>query len=231
MQVLPETIRLVAFDLDGTLVDAYPAIRDSLNYMLGHFGLPPCSLTVVKRSVGWGVDTLVGTFVNPQQKDEALRIFREHHDRRLRRDIRLLPGAGELLSYLDRQGCRLAVASNRPTEFCLIILESLGIRGYFSEVRGGDSVSVPKPDPEILRCVLKGAGIPASEAVYVGDMTVDILCGRQAGVITVAVPTGSCTLAQIRAEKPDILVRSLDELRALFAARQKARFPTQKQIS
>lgn len=219
MRMLPEIIRLAVFDLDGTLVDAYPAIRDSLNYMLEHFGLPPRSLTVVKRSVGWGVDTLVGTFVGPEHKEEALRIFREHHDLRLRRDIRLLPGAGDLLSYLDRQGCRLAIASNRPTEFCLIILESLGIRHYFSQVRGGDSVPVPKPDPEILRCLLNEAGISANEAIYVGDMTVDILCGRRAGIVTVAVPTGSCTLAQIRSEKPDILVRSLDELRTLFMAR------------
>lgn len=222
MSTLPENLRLAVFDLDGTLVDAYPAICDSLNYMLGHFGLPPRGLGEVKRSVGWGVDTLVGAFVSPEQKSEALRIFREHHDQRLRGDICLLPGAEQLLSFLARKGCRLAVASNRPTEFCLIILESLGIKRYFSEVRGGDSVPVPKPDPEILRCVLKEAGIPAGEAIYVGDMTVDIQCGRRAGVLTVVVPTGSCTLDEINAEKPDILVRSLDELRALFSIRQQA---------
>ncbi len=209
-------VKLVVFDIDGTLVDAYPAITDSVNHMLKRMGYPPQSLATVKRSVGWGVDGLVRKFVPEEQAAAALAIFRRHHDARLRRNIRVLPGVKALLPFLKRRGCVLAIASNRPAKFCRIILKTLGIGGYFKYVVCGDSVKRAKPYPDMLKCILKKSGIRAGQAVYVGDMTVDIECGRAAGVPTLAVPTGSCTRAELKAARPGALIRRISDLRAFL---------------
>jgi 2-phosphoglycolate phosphatase len=208
---------LAIFDLDGTLVDAYPAITDSVNYMLKKMGRRPVSVRKVTRSVGWGVDTLVRGFVDKDQTALALRIFREHHDTRLRKNIRVLPGARPLLAYLRKKGVRMAIASNRPGRFCRLILRTLGMERYFDFVICGDAVRRPKPYPDMLKAILKAARVRPSEAVFVGDMSVDILCAKRARVLSVAVPTGSCTRAEILAEKPDLFIKDLLKLKKILA--------------
>ncbi|MFH0754062.1 MAG: HAD family hydrolase [Candidatus Omnitrophota bacterium] len=212
----PSPIRLVIFDLDGTLVDAFPAITDSINHMMKRLGHPEQSLRKVKRSVGWGVGSLVRTFVPEEKVEEALSIFRGHHDKRLRRPIRLLDGVKTLLPFLKRRGCVLAIASNRPEEFCRIILDVAGIGHYFDFVVCSDMVKRAKPYPDMVRNLLRKARVPARQTMFVGDMTVDVACGRAAGVMTVAVSTGSCSWKELEAENPDWLVRRISLVRALL---------------
>jgi phosphoglycolate phosphatase len=214
----PRNIRLVIFDLDGTLVDAYGAIADSVNYMLRQLGKRPVSLRKVTRSVGWGVSMLVGEFVEPRREAEALRIFRQHHDTRLRRNLRILPGAKALLKYLKNKGVILAIASNRPTRFCRLILKTLGIEPYFHFMICGDGVKRAKPHPDMVQAILKKAKVRPSEAVFVGDMSVDIQAGQRAGVMTVGIPTGSCTRVELLAEKPDLMVKGLRGLKQVFVS-------------
>ncbi len=217
MALWPSDIRLCAFDLDGTLVDAFPAITDSINHMMREMHLSPQSLPVVKRSVGLGVENLVRCFVLEEDVPRALAIFREHHDVRLRQNIRLLPGAKALLPFLKARDCVLAVATNRPLQFCRVILETLGIIDYFDHVLCGDMVPRSKPYPDMLYEILRQSGIPASDAIYVGDMTVDVACARAAGVFSVVVPTGSCTRDELEAVGPGALVDRLSQIRGFFS--------------
>ncbi|MBF0330446.1 MAG: HAD-IA family hydrolase [Candidatus Omnitrophica bacterium] len=209
-------IKLVIFDLDGTLVDAFPAIADSINHMLLKMGYPKQSLRVVKRAVGWGVDSLVNSFVLEKEREEALALFRAHHDVRLRKKIKVLPGVKALLPFLRKHGCILAVASNRPEKFCRIILKAVGLDQYFDHIVCGDMVKRPKPAPEMVNVILRKSRVQAAEAVFVGDMTVDVACGRAAGVMTVAVTTGSCTVKELKAGKPDVLARRISDVRKLW---------------
>ena len=213
----PRSVKLAIFDLDGTLVDAFPAIADSINHMMKEMGYAPVSLRKVKRAVGWGVSTLVNGFVREDEVVRALAIFREHHDTRLRANIRLLPGVKALLPFLKARGCVLAIASNRPAQFCHIILKAVGIDHYFDHVICGDGVKRPKPYPDMVKAILKASGVPAAQAIYTGDMTVDIECGRAAGVFTLAVPGGSCTRAEIKAAKPDRFIERISAIRKLFS--------------
>jgi phosphoglycolate phosphatase len=209
-------VKLVIFDLDGTLVDAFTAISDSINFMLRRMGLSPRSHLEVKRSVGWGVDSLVSGFVAKEDVKEALAIFRGHHDRRLRRNIRLLPGVKTLLPFLRKQGCTLAIASNRPSKFCRIILEALDVDGYFDHMVCGDEVRRPKPHPDMLKVILRRSACRRQEALYVGDMTVDVVSARRAGIFSVAVPTGSCTLSELESERPGMLIHRISQVREFF---------------
>lgn len=209
MKHLPRSVKLVAFDLDGTVVDAYQALADSINYLMKEMGLPSKSLRTIKRSVGWGVGSLIRCFVEEELVDKALAIFRKHHDQRLHQGIKLMPGTVKLLEALKSRGCILAIASNRPSNFCRIILKELQIDQYFDLVICGDSVKRPKPYPDVLKAILKEAGVKPSQAVYVGDMTVDVLCGRRARVFTIALPTGSCSRKELQSIKPDIILPGL----------------------
>ncbi|NLE64907.1 MAG: HAD family hydrolase [Elusimicrobia bacterium] len=217
---LPRDLRLAIFDLDGTLVDAYQAIADSLNVALSALGLKPQRPSAVKRAVGWGVDSLIRNFVDEDRAEEGLALFRDHHDRRLRQNIRLLPGAKGLLKDLKTRGMFLAIASNRPARFCRIILDELGIVSAFDRIICGDNVPRPKPWPDMLQRIVRELKVRPSQAIYVGDMTVDVLSARRARIFSVAVPTGSCTIEEIRAVRPDRMIARLTDLRVLMNGRR-----------
>lgn len=195
-------IKAVIFDLDGTLVNAYRAVERSMNYALVRSGFPKVSPYTIKRSVGWGDRHLIEGFVGREHAPRVLEIYREHHQQSLKTGVKFLPGAARLLKDLDRQGYLLAIASNRPTKFTRIILKILDIEHHFDHVLCADKIERPKPHPDILRLILKKYKLRTHEALYVGDMTIDVQTGNSARVKTVAVLTGSSTREEISALKP-----------------------------
>lgn len=211
--------RLVIFDLDGTLIDAYEAVQVSINYALARTGRPPVDYATVKRTVGWGDRHFVQTLAGPDRIEETIDIFREHHAGYLPNGASLLPGASAVLEELKAKGLSLAVATNRPTRFSLILLKELEIHGYFDHVLCGDKVKNPKPAPDILLEVLKYFGCRPREALFVGDMTVDILTGQSADVPTVAVTTGSSARSELEALNPAGIIGSMAELGGFLESR------------
>ncbi len=209
-------IKLVIFDLDGTLVDAYKAVADSLNYSLTQVGCTPVDDEKIKRTVGWGDRHLVGTFVEENRLDQALSIFRQHHARALKAGTSFLPGARQLLDELKAKGYALAVASNRPTRFTHIILKHLKIQAAFDHVLCGDKVENPKPAADILEQTLAKFTLTPQEALYVGDMTIDVETGHKAGVRTVVVMTGSSTREEIACLKPFKVIDHVLETAAIL---------------
>ena len=211
-------IKLVIFDLDGTLVNAYPAVAQSVNYTLRRLGLPRRTHQEIKRSVGWGDKRLMATFVGDPLAEKAIRLYRPHHTRALAclGGVRFLAGAKGLLAALGKHGYKLAIASNRPTKFTMLILKTLGICGCFDMVLCADRAPQPKPHPDILWAILKRMRVPAQQALYVGDMGIDVECGRRAGVRTVAVSTGSSTAAELRALKPYRVIHKIAQVKTIL---------------
>ncbi len=197
-------IKLVIFDLDGTLVNAYPAVSRSVNYTLRTLGLAPRSPAEIKRSVGGGDRRLMAHFTGDFLAAKALEIYRPHHVRALksRGGVKFLPGALPLLKRLKARGYKLAIASNRPTRFTRIILKGLGVLPLFKVVLCADRAPRPKPYPDILQAILRRLKVRPQEALYVGDMTIDVTCGRRAGIRTVAVTTGSSSKKELKDLKP-----------------------------
>ena len=213
-------IRLVIFDLDGTLIDAYQAVYESINFCLHAAGSPSISHEKIKRTVGWGDRHLLVTLLGETGIDKILRMYRQHHSQSLRRGSKLLPGALETLQALQEQGYLLAVASNRPTMFSRIVLRHLGIARYFKYVLCGDKVSRPKPYPDMLQQILRRFAVRPREALYVGDMTIDVEAGRRARVPTVAVTGGSSRRQELEMLSPLAVVRSVKNLLPLLAQLQ-----------
>ena len=220
---LSNMIKLVIFDLDGTLVNAYPAVSQSVNYTLNALGFAPRTHADIKRSVGGGDRKLMVHFVGEKLADQAIAIYRPHHTKALRAKgaVKLLPGAGGVLRFLNGQGYKLAIASNRPTKFTRIILKELGILPLFDMVLCADRAPKPKPAPEMLWAIAKRFKLEKSEVLYVGDMTIDIKCAQRAGMKVVAVATGSSSKKELKDLKPWGFMDKMVQLKSIITKKQK----------
>jgi phosphoglycolate phosphatase len=205
---------LFIFDLDGTLMDAYQAIWASLTHTLDAFGYPPVDYEVAKHAVGMGDKHFVTKFFKPADVEQARRIYRDHHLSIIHDKVFLMPGAGELLAFLTARGKFLAVASNRPRETGRSIIRQLDIEHYFQRVVFADMVARPKPSPDVVEAITSFFGAARQQALFVGDMDIDVNTGKNAGVDTVAVATGSSSHEELKACGPDCLCLSLHELLA-----------------
>ena len=205
--------RAVLFDFDGTLADSYPAITASVNHVRAAHGLPPLDEAEVRRHVGRGPAYLLEHTV-PGSSDPAqdLARYRAHHPSVMRSGTRLFPGAREALQALKDAGRGTAVCSNKPKRFTQELLAYLELDLLVDVVLGPEDVARPKPAPDMLRAALARLCLPPPDALYVGDMVVDIETARGAGVRVWVVPTGSDTRSTLLAAGPDRLLHGLREI-------------------
>lgn len=205
-------IKLIIFDLDGTLVNAYRAVEISLNLSLKKFGYSPVNLDMVRRSVGWGDRNLIKKFVKEKEVERILKFYRRHHKTSLLKYSRVIPGAKKALSIFKKRGYKLAIVSNRPRRFTDILLRHLRLRAYFDAVACGRNKLDLKPHPTLLRRVMKNVAVSPKEVFYVGDMVIDIQAGRKAGVKTIAVSGGSSYRRELMRKEPFKLIGSIRDL-------------------
>jgi phosphoglycolate phosphatase len=202
-------LKLVIFDLDGTLLDAYAAIINSFNHAMRRLGYSPQTDQAIRKAVGWGDANLLKPFVKKKDLPYALAIYRRHHKVALLKDSHLFPHAYKLLAHIRKNGYKLAVASNRPTRFSWILIRHLKLNKYFDYVLCADKLKHAKPHPEILNKIMRRLSVSPDQVVYVGDMAIDAQAGRRAKVKTVIVTTGSSSRREIQKEKPDFIIRRL----------------------
>ena len=202
LNVVMENIKLIIFDLDGTLLDAYAAISSSFNYVMHKLGLKPQNASIVRRLVGWGDINLLKPYVPLGDLKRALNLYRNHHKHSLLKHSYLYPYARSLLRRLKEKGYKLAVASNRPSKFSHILLRHLQIGVFFDYVLCADQSRHGKPHPEMLNKIVKRFALKKSQSLYVGDMVIDAQAGRRAKIDTVIVTTGSSSRADIEKEHP-----------------------------
>jgi phosphoglycolate phosphatase len=207
--------RAVLFDFDGTLADSYDAITASTNYVRAVNALPPLPEAEIKKHVGRGLEKLLADLVPGTDPALNVTVYRVHHADVMRDHTRLMPGAREALEALKRGGRRLAVCSNKNVEFTRALLDSLGVAAFFDVVLGPSDVPHPKPAPDMLLEALRRLGVAADEALYVGDMEIDVQTARAAGIAVWVVPTGSADRATLEAARPDRILTGLGELATL----------------
>ncbi len=184
--------KIAAFDLDGTLIDAYSAVAKTFNFALEQLGYSPVSPETVKRAVGGGDKNLAGKFVRQEDIPHLISVYRENHTRFLDQGIGLLDGCEQLLAFLKDNGFMLGVATNRAGFAVDTLLEKLNIRQYFDIICTTDDVENPKPHPDMLFKIMDFCNSRNKDEIfYVGDMDIDYFTGRNAGVDTYIVATGS----------------------------------------
>lgn len=189
----PRRLRLVVFDLDGTLVDSSEDLATAVNRMLEALapGTPPLAHAQVRSFIGNGARVLVGRALEAAglaaAVDAALPAFLAAYRGCLLDRTRFYPGVLTALAAL--RPVPLAVLTNKPGDLSRALLAGLGASGHFVRVIGGGDAP-RKPDPAGLRELIASCGAAADETVLVGDSAVDVATGRAAGVFTVGVLCG-----------------------------------------
>jgi 2-phosphoglycolate phosphatase len=213
-------IKAIVFDFDGTLVDSYAAIAASVNHVRANHNLPPLSELEVRCHVGRGPTQLLERLVPGAQIVTDLAAYKAHHPSVLHSGTHLLPGVAETLVALLRDGYQLAVCSNKLRAFTIDLLEYLKLADLFCVVIGPEDAPRLKPAPDMLLAALTQLRVRESEALYVGDMVVDIETARAAGVTIWSIATGSDTPQALCEAKPDRLLTDFQQLIGLLQGRQ-----------
>lgn len=178
---------LLAFDLDGTLVDSVPDLTAALNEVLGEHGYPALSLAEVKPMVGDGVPTLVARAFaarggGPAEAEAALPRYIEIYEAHATDLTRPYPAVIDTLGELRRRGYRTAVCTNKLQRATATVLAGLGLAPLFDGVAGGDRYTVRKPDPGHLLCLIAELGASPRHAAMIGDSENDAAAAHAAGV-------------------------------------------------
>lgn len=216
---MPHTgIETVFFDVDGTLVDSRKDIANAMNYALSSLGYRQLPQDDIIRHVGNGVKDLVRNCM-PSCHSEAVvqkgaDLYWEHFMAHAVDETVLYPHAREILDYLKDR--RKFILTNRYKDFAEATLKGLGIIDYFEEVVGGDDETCLKPCAGILDRIASSQKIDKSKALIVGDMDVDILTGKNAGVRTCWVTYGLGRIEQVKDLKPDYVIDDLIELKEII---------------
>ena len=178
-------VRVLAFDLDGTLTDSVPDIAAAVNRTLAKRGLPALATNDVAAMVGDGLMPLIRrAFAAAGGEPDATAgaDYLADYESQVAVDTRLYPGVTEALDILRGEGWILAVCTNKPQRAAHLLLESLGVADRFAMIGGADTFSAHKPDPLHLRSTIEAAGGTTARALMVGDHTNDVLAATGCGV-------------------------------------------------
>jgi phosphoglycolate phosphatase len=177
-------IRLVVFDLDGTLIDSSVDLANAVNVLLSDLGVAPLPDPQIVSMVGEGAAVLVrralaASGLDPQTPG-ALDRFLDHYNAHLLDYTRPYQGMTETLQDLSAR-MPLAVLTNKPAGASERILEGLGLRRYFREVIGGDTSFGRKPSPAGLMSLAQVEQLDPACLLLVGDSAIDLATARNCG--------------------------------------------------
>ncbi|NTU76898.1 MAG: HAD-IA family hydrolase [Alphaproteobacteria bacterium] len=204
------------FDLDGTLLDSAPDLRQAINLMLAELSLSPLTLEEVKTMTGDGAMAFVQRALVATGKTPPPDIFPLvqnfiGHYRNIKPDpAQIYPGVIDLLKSYGKAGVKFGVCTNKQESATYRILEELNLRRYFEFIAGGDTFPTHKPNPDHLRGVIMGMDVEPEGCVFVGDGPNDVLAARGAKIPCVIITHGYGGIDDTL--KTDRLIARFDEL-------------------
>jgi len=220
----PHSIKLVIFDLDGTLIDSRLDLVHSVNAALRHIGRPELPEHVIASYVGDGAPVLIQRALGGEKIDEAvvrkgLEFFLSYYREHKLDHTTVYSGISDALAAIQNSGTgsprKLAILTNKPVIPSKAIVEALGLARHFVQVYGGNSFQTKKPDPEGAQNLLQETGARPEETAIVGDSHTDIETGHNAGLRTVGVTYGFAPQT-LEDASPDVVVDSPNELARVF---------------
>ena len=213
-------MKLVIFDLDGTLLNTIADLAAATNYALKQYGLPTHNEEEYKFFVGNGINKLFERALPEDKRNDeyVMKIrseFVPYYDAHNSDLSKPYPGMNSLLADLQKKNIQIAVASNKYQAAAVKLVRQYFPDINFCEILGQRDGVPSKPDPTINE-ISEHAGICKEEIVYVGDSCVDMETGKNAGVKTVGVSWGFRPRTELEAYKPDFIANDAKELKGFL---------------
>lgn len=209
---------VIAFDLDGTLVDTAPDLIGTLNWLLAQDGVAPLPLDEARPFIGRGARWMIergyhaaGVMLEAGSVQPLFDRFIQRYNAHIADESQPFPGVVRALETLKGRGAKLAVCTNKLTGLSVNLLEALDMARLFDAVVGADAAPAAKPDPRHLEAAIAAAGGSTDRAILVGDAATDAGAARAARVPLILVSFGY-TETPAAELKPDILIDHFDEL-------------------
>ena len=208
-------IKLLIFDLDGTLFDTAQGITNAFNNLLVERGEAPIDRETIVSYIGTGLkDLLVRlgeeyvTRLGDMRKLEE--DFKKHYNSNFLNESQLYPG---VIDFLDSWEQKLAIVSNKQEYYVRELVAQTALKKYnWEKIFGGNSLPTKKPHPQPLLEVLAHSGVKAEETLMIGDGLPDVLAARAAGVKSVAVSFGYTPISELIQSGAHATISSYKEL-------------------
>ena len=185
-------IKLIIFDLDGTLINSIEDITNALNYAFGPYGISDLTTSEVTKLIGEGPLKLVQDVLTERNLLSDTKVlvtrFIDYYTSHPADKTVLYPGTGEMLEAF--KGLKMAIVTNKTEELSRRILKKFELDAYFDMVVAVDTIAQRKPSPGPVMHVLSAFNLTPEDAIIVGDSAIDIQTGKASFVRTVAVTHG-----------------------------------------
>lgn len=214
-------VKLVIFDLDGTLLNSLEDLAVSTNFALRSFGFPEHSLDKYPLFVGNGIDKLLERVLPDTCKDnvhvqQLKSVFMAYYSAHKTDFTKPYSGIRELLNKLEEKGIDLAVASNKFHKETVELIDKIFPDNKFVAVFGQREGVEIKPNPQVVYDILKVAGCKNTESLYVGDSGVDMKTAYNSCIDSVGVLWGFRTEQELKDCGAKHIVYEPDEILSLL---------------
>ena len=204
--------RTILFDLDGTITDSGEGIMNCAELALRHFGLPVPDRSTMRVFVGPPLDETFMKFGVPaDQTDEAIRVYRSRYIPIGKFENSPYPGVEDLLSRLKAQGHKLFIATSKPEQMSVDILEHFGLAKYFDRICGASMDTSRSSKEDVIAYLLDLSGRDEN-IIMVGDTHFDVEGAAVHGIKTIGVAWGYGEVEDMVAAGAVSIVQSPAEL-------------------
>lgn len=221
-------LKLIIFDLDGTLIETVSEIADATNDTLRALGLAEVSESRVRNLIGHGTrELLINALVFVKQwsvekirewseLQEVYRLFDDFYLARCGKRSYLYPDVLDVLNQLRNAGINMAIVTNKESRFTQAVINAHQLEHYFDVVISGDTLSTKKPDPQGINLCLQTLGAKPEEAIFIGDSSVDAKTAQNAGLRVWLMPYGYNMGAPLEDSSPEHIAKGFKEIANLL---------------
>lgn len=206
-------IKLLVFDLDGTLIDSHEDIVSAVNQTLAFFEIQALSPEEIRDSIGSGIFNLILKTLEENkisQIDLAARLYSQNYRECMLQKTSVYSGVSELLEGLKEWP--KVILTNKSNDFVRPIIEKLKLENHFIKFYGKESFVKNKPDPFPVFKIAEEFGVNPEEVMIVGDSDIDIRAGKQAKAWAIGVSYGYGDIEKMKCEKADFIVHQAKEI-------------------
>lgn len=205
---------IVLFDLDGTLTDPGLGITNSVIYALKRYGIEAESRESLYAFIG---PPLADSFMkyygfSAEKAAEAIGVYREYFSVRGLYENEVYLGVPQLLEKLKAMGKKIVLATSKPEEFSVKILEHFGLMGYFDVVAGASMDEKRNKKGDVIRYAMEKGGFTAEDAVMVGDREHDVLGAKENGIASIGVLYGYGSEKELKDAGADYIAASVEDI-------------------